>query len=113
MHPVIDKQTAPHYSWGDQCEAWALMERPELSIKLERMPPGTKEKLHFHREARQFFYVFTGRAAFYIDNEKKTVYSRQGIPVEPGMKHFIANESDEDLEFMVISQPSADHDRNE
>lgn len=113
MYPVIDKQTAMHYLWGDNCDAWVLADKPEFTVKLERMSPGTKENLHFHKEAQQFFYIITGKATFYIQSEKKVVMAQQGIFIEPLAKHFIANESSEDLEFIVMSQPSADKDRFE
>jgi len=40
---------------------------------------------------------------------------RQGesISIEPGAKHFISNETDEEIEFLVISNPPTDHDRIE
>lgn len=113
MYSIIDKQTAQHYLWGDNCDAWVLADKPDFSVKSERMPPGTKENLHFHKEAQQFFYIISGNASFYIQDEKKIVSSQQGLFIEPLAKHFIANESDEDLEFIVISHPSADHDRYE
>jgi mannose-6-phosphate isomerase-like protein (cupin superfamily) len=61
--------------------------------------------------AQQFFYILKGEATFYIEEEKFTVKSRGGIAIEPKKKHYIANESDEDVEFLVISNPSTDEDR--
>lgn len=113
MNHIIDKKTSRHYLWGDQCDAWVLMENHTLSVKLESMPKGTKEKLHFHQKAQQFFYILKGTATFYVNDERKIVHLQQGISIEPEIKHLIANESSEDLEFMVVSQPSTDHDRHE
>lgn len=113
MNHIVDKETARHYLWGDQCDAWVLVENPSLSVKLERIPKGAKEKLHFHQKAQQFFYILKGTATFYVNEEQKTVHPQQGIFIEPEAKHLIANESPDDLEFMVISQPSTNNDRHE
>lgn len=75
------------------------------------MPPQTKEKLHVHSQAQQFFFVLKGIACFYLDNEKVIVSEQNGIHITPGTKHFIANENNEPLDFLVISQPTTNTDR--
>ena len=75
------------------------------------MPPGTKEVLHFHSVAQQFFFVLKGEARFYVEDEIHLVKEGQGLPVSPKAKHFIANEGEERLSFLVISQPSTESDR--
>ena len=105
-HKVIDKQVADHYIWGAGCDSWVLTESAGLSVKQERMPSGTKEQLHFHVLAQQFFYVLTGCATFYIDREPYFVSALQGIAISPSVNHYIANETTTDIEFLVISQPS-------
>jgi hypothetical protein len=52
---IIDKETAEHYVWGDNCDSWVLADTPGLSVKQESMPGLTREKLHFHTNAQQFF----------------------------------------------------------
>jgi quercetin dioxygenase-like cupin family protein len=75
------------------------------------MPPGTKEQWHFHNHAQQFFYILSGVATFYLEQEKLIVASQKGLLIKPGIKHFIANETDETLDFLVISQPATTDDR--
>lgn len=77
------------------------------------MPAGTSEKLHFHKVAEQFFYILKGEAVFYINGEKFLVGQGESISIEPGVKHFISNESEEEIEFLVISNPPTDYDRIE
>lgn len=108
---MIDKSTAPHYTWGEGCDSWVLADTPTLSVKQEAMPPGTKERAHFHSLAQQLFFVLKGGAVFYTNNEKQVLGEGQGLLVSPNTKHFIANESNEPLSFLVISQPSTDGDR--
>ena len=109
--PKVSIQTAPSYSWGDQCLSWRLLDSTNLSVKQELMPPHTAETLHFHHQATQFFYVLSGSATFLINGQKELVQSGEGIQINPGTAHQIANDSEEDLKFLVISQPSADNDR--
>lgn len=111
MNKVIDKKNAAHYSWGSNCDSWILTETTSLSIKQEKMPPGTKEQLHLHTNAQQFFFILKGIATFYIDNRKATVSEQQGILIDKKSSHFIANETNALLEFLVISQPPANNDR--
>lgn len=108
---IIDKQTAEHYLWGDNCNSWVLADTPGLSIKQENMPGLTKEKLHFHTNAQQFFYILKGSATFYIEENKIVVTEQKGILIHPKTKHFIANETNGQLDFLVISQPTTNHDR--
>lgn len=110
---VISKATAEKYKWGDQCEAWVLLDKPELSIKQERMPGETSEILHEHCKAQQFFYILHGQAKMKINNESYQLKAGEGIHIASGCKHKIINESKEELEFLVISEPTTKGDRNE
>lgn len=108
-----DKTNTTHYQWGNACDSWIHLDSPSLSVKQELMPPGTKEKKHFHTIAQQFFFILKGEAAFYVDEETLKVKAGQGLSILPHCKHFIANEGNEDLEFLVISNPSTNNDRTE
>src|SRR5215213_7498024 len=108
---MINKDTAEHYTWGEGCDGWHLIKRPELSVIHERMPPGTTEARHYHECARQLFFVLAGTATLEIDGERETLVPRQALEVPPGVPHQIFNESDGDIEFLVISQPTTRGDR--
>jgi mannose-6-phosphate isomerase-like protein (cupin superfamily) len=110
---IHSKDNTKHYIWGNNCDSWVLKDSPGLSIKQEKMPSGTAEKLHFHKVASQFFYILKGKAVFYINNEKVSVSEGESISILPDVQHFIANEETEDLEFLVISDPSTNNDRIE
>ncbi|ASK30813.1 cupin [Chryseobacterium sp. T16E-39] len=110
---IKKKDNSEHYIWGDQCDSWILKDTPELSIKQEIMPPGTSEKLHFHNIASQFFYILKGQALFEVNHEKVSVNAGEGISILPKDQHCISNSSEEDLEFLVISNPSTHNDRIE
>ncbi|MEO7140871.1 MAG: cupin domain-containing protein [Ferruginibacter sp.] len=107
----IDKTNTESYNWGQNCLGWPLLNTPGLSVKLENMPSGTIEKQHFHMNAQQFFFILKGEAAFYIEGQKHILKNGQGFLVAPKAKHYIQNATNEVLEFLVISQPSAITDR--
>lgn len=111
MNKIINKQNASNYTWGNNCLSWILNNSEALSIKQEIMPAKTKEHLHFHENASQFFYILKGQAMFYLAGDKLLLNSNNGLSVINNTKHFIANESNETLEFLVISQPSSNNDR--
>lgn len=111
--PLVVSQFHPlqHNKWGKGCEAWNFVDNKELSVKLENMPAGTEEGLHYHKEAQQFFYITKGKAFFEVDEVILIVHEGEGLHIEPGQKHRIMNKEQEVLRFIVCSQPSAQNDR--
>lgn len=108
---IKTKENSAHYFWGEECDSWVFHHSENLVVKQEMMPPKTSEKWHFHELAQQFFYILKGEATFYIEEEKFMVKSGEGIAIEAKKKHYIANETSENIEFLVISNPSTDDDR--
>jgi mannose-6-phosphate isomerase-like protein (cupin superfamily) len=108
---VININTAPHYTWGGNCDGWHLVRTPDLSVIQERVPPGGQETRHAHSRARQFFFVLSGEAVLELDGERHIVAAQSGLEVPPGAPHQLRNETASDLWFVVISQPMAQGDR--
>ncbi|WP_375468011.1 hypothetical protein [uncultured Nostoc sp.] len=61
---MINKDTADHYLWGNNCDGWHLVKQLELSVIHELMPPGTFEVRHYHQRClrratptHQFFFI--------------------------------------------------------
>lgn len=108
---VLDTSNTEHYLWGDNCHGWHLVKSESLSVIKETMPPGTKEKLHYHERAQQFFYILSGIATFETDGSGFTVARGKGITISPGTRHRIINAADTDLEFLVVSEPKSHGDR--
>jgi mannose-6-phosphate isomerase-like protein (cupin superfamily) len=114
MSPVVSAlRPLRHYVWGEGCDGWNLADTPELSVKQERMPPHTAEAEHYHRVARQFFFILEGAAVFETSEGRVEVGPREGFEIAPGIKHRILNESEVDLVFVLCSQPSTANDRIE
>lgn len=102
---------APHYEWGTNCDGWRLVDRPELSVIEERVPPGAAEEWHVHDRARQFFYVLSGRAEMRTTSGVADLAPGMGVEVPPGVAHQFANVGDCDVVFLVTSTPSTRGDR--
>ena len=107
----ISKQNAEHYIWGDRCDGWHLVKNQELSVIHERMPAHTAEARHYHLQARQFFFVLSGTATLEVNGEEIALGPQEGMEVPPLTPHQMFNKSEEAIEFMVISQPTARGDR--
>lgn len=111
MNIVSREHPLKHYIWGNNCDGWNLSDSPELSVKVERMPPHTGEQEHFHQRARQFFFILKGSAVFETEEGRINLKAQEGLEIRPELRHRILNESEEDLEFILCSQPSTVNDR--
>jgi len=113
-HQLIrSRDHSAHYTWGDQCDGWFMVNSPELTIIEELMPPGTAERTHYHQHAEQFFRLLSGVATFVLSEETITLEAGSGIYIPPHTIHQIRNDNAEDLVFLVISRPSTRGDRIE
>ena len=114
---VVSKNNTPlgeggnHYQWGNDCDGWVLLDTENLSVKQERMPAKTSETLHYHEKAQQFFFILKGIATFEVEEKSFTVQAGEGFHIEAMKKHRIINNTNEDLEFILSSQPSTNNDR--
>lgn len=112
MNRVVSKsQPLHHYIWSAACEGWNLVENENISIKIEMMPAGASEALHYHQHAQQFFFILKGSATFEIEEEKTELKAGEGIQIKAGEKHCIFNMANEALEFILCSQPATINDR--
>ena len=111
--PMISKQSADHYTWGNNCEGWHLVRTPDLSVIQEHMPPRTSEVPHTHDRARQFFFVLGGTLSIEIGGKVQTLEHGEGLEIPPGVAHRVFNGSRDSVEFLVISQPPGQGDRAE
>jgi mannose-6-phosphate isomerase-like protein (cupin superfamily) len=110
----IAAANAAHYSWGavdTPCDGWHLVRTPELSVILERMPPGASDARHHHERSRQFFFVLEGELTIGIAEQVATLGHQQGIEIAPTVPHRVFNRSPQDVRFLVISQPPSHGDR--
>jgi len=110
---IISTQSAEHYTWGEQCDAWHLVKTDNLSIIQERVPSGCTEARHFHTKTEQFFFILSGTATIELAGELFTLTANQGIHIPVGSVHQLSNQHEVDLTFTVTSTPPSHGDRVE
>ena len=108
---VTSIENAGHYIWGDNCEGWYLLQSKKLSVIQEKIPFGKREQLHLHVNSQQVFYILSGIATFEIQGHITIVHAMESVHIPPGTQHFIANLHQDDLIFLVISEPESHNDR--
>jgi len=98
------------YTWGDNCKGWTFIDS-SVSVKQESMPVGTKGKKHYHEKASQYFFILKGQATFEIEGGIVEAGVQKLVEIKPLQKHLISNNGEEDLEFILFSNPSTSNDR--
>jgi mannose-6-phosphate isomerase-like protein (cupin superfamily) len=111
---IVNTTNAKHYRWGDgKCDGWFLLERHDLNVIQERVPPGGSEKRHYHQKSTQVFYILRGNAMMEMGGVKYEMSEGDSIVVEPGEPHRFMNIGNTDVRFLVISSPESHGDRVE
>jgi mannose-6-phosphate isomerase-like protein (cupin superfamily) len=108
---VISTNAAEHYTWGGRCDGWFLLKGEAIHVIQERMPPGTAEVMHFHRQSRQVFFVLRGNLTMGNASSSVTIPAGHALVIEPNTEHRASNESTAEVEFLVISCPPSHGDR--
>ena len=109
--PVVSKENGEHFAWGKGCNGWHLVEKPELSVIHECMPPGSSEEMHKHTQSRQFFFVLSGVLTIEQKDATHSITTGHGLEIPPNVEHETSNTGEQDVEFLVISQPHSHGDR--
>jgi mannose-6-phosphate isomerase-like protein (cupin superfamily) len=108
---IINIGNAEHYEWGEVCEGWRLLDRTDLSVIQERIPPGAGEVRHRHGRARQLFVVLFGQLTVETSDGVFRLKTGDALEVPPTEAHVARNDSSTDVSFLVISAPSTKSDR--
>lgn len=108
---VVSLENTEHYIWGEICDGWHLLKRDDMSVIQERVPSGGVEVMHYHKVARQFFYILEGDGMMVFEDHEITLKKGDGIEIAPQLNHQFKNQSDADVHFLVISVPATRDDR--
>lgn len=66
---------------------------------------------HYHRQARQFFYILSGQATMRFVDREVILGAGEGVEIEPNEAHQMTNNSDTEIEFLVVSMPKSHGDK--
>lgn len=108
---AISIQNAEHYIWGEVYDGWHLLKRDDMSVIQERVPAGGTEVMHYHHVSRQFFYILEGQGTMVLEEQTVVLEKGQGIEIAPEVKHQFKNQSNADVDFLVVSVPTTRGDR--
>jgi len=108
---IKNVKTAEHYRWGQVCDGWRLLERPDLSVIQERIPGGAGEVMHYHRHARQLFFVLEGELQIEHREQLFRLTAGDALEMPPGDPHRVQNLGQVDASFLVVSAPTTQGDR--
>lgn len=75
------------------------------------MPPNTSEDMHYHRKAKQFFYILSGQATMQFSDCTLLLNTGDGVEIKPGQAHQMCNCSDTEIEFLTVSMPKSHGDK--
>jgi mannose-6-phosphate isomerase-like protein (cupin superfamily) len=88
-----------------------LLKSEDLHVIQEKMPAHSAEVMHYHRKSRQMFYMLHGELTMGTERESLQLSAGDAVVIEPPTPHQARNNSEEDVEFLVISCPPSHGDR--
>lgn len=110
-NPIVSKNNALHYIWGNRCDGFWFKKNGNFTVIKEIMPPKSSEIKHFHDVTEQFFYVLEGALHVEIDGAIFELHKNDGITIHPRVVHNVSNQSHDSVSFLVISCPNSHQDR--
>ena len=111
MQPV-SRNTQTAYGWGEGGVGWPLVHPDEKFVFGETLAPAFIGKRHHHKKAAQCFYILEGSAVMNIDGHNRILVQGMALQIQPRACHAIANDSSNEIWFLVISSPSTRSDRH-
>jgi mannose-6-phosphate isomerase-like protein (cupin superfamily) len=82
----------------------------KLDVHLNRLiPGGPRGKLHHHTHADNVYIVKRGEGALTVEDKSYCIRENDVVYIPAGMKHSLANLSDDVFEIFEIYAPSGRH----
>lgn len=103
---AISSECAEHYIWGEMFDRWYLLNRDDVRVNQERVPPGGAEVMHSHKISHLFFCVFECEGLMVFEDREVILERGKTLEIQPGVKHQFKNQSDGDVHFPVMSVPA-------
>lgn len=110
---LIDKAALKPIDWANACQFWTLIDKENMGVFHEKMPPDNSDVLHLHRFSEQFLYVLKGKLGIILDEVLYHLTDFQGILIPKGTPHKVFNDSTQDVEFILLASPNHPDDRVE
>ncbi len=72
---------------------------------VSRQPPGAAAPLHAHDDAEEIYVLLNGEGTLQLGDEVHRARAFDGFRAAPGVAHANANDSDEDIYWLVMAAP--------
>jgi quercetin dioxygenase-like cupin family protein len=90
-------------------ENHVLVNRNNLVVKLEQMPPGALEEWYLALSHLLPFRVLDGEALFEMEGERVALLKGESLLIQPGVNHRVLNIGKETLKFLICAHNSGTH----
>lgn len=102
---------AEKFEWGNNCSVWTLVDEKNLTIMQEKMPPNSRDEMHYHNECTQFVYILSGILEIEMNNRMVCLQPFEGLKIPKKMPHRVINNSNKEVNFLLVSVPGHTEDR--
>ena len=85
-------------------------QEPGHLLQVVTVPPQTRQRLHFHRQQTEVFFILEGQATIRLGSEDFLARPGDALVCNPGDEHRLWNQSDQGFRLAVfkINTPEAD-----
>jgi len=99
------RSNVPRVEWAKGHFSWQLVEKNELSIKIEEIPPLGQSEIHYHAKSFQFFFLLQGEASFLLAKDSFPLKEHESVEVSQKRRHQIKNTGEDKCLFLLVSLP--------
>lgn len=79
-----------------------------LSIARVRVEPGVRAEPHWHERTEEVYYVISGCATAYLDEERFELGAGDALFIPRGSVHNLENRTEHPIDYLAISTPAYD-----
>jgi len=108
MERINEKER--EYRFGDSGPKY-LFRGPVMEGGVIVFKPGQSMGAHYHHEVEEIFYFTQGDPLIVIDDQEYRVEEGDLFRIEPGEKHNIINDTDENTKIVFIKTPYLPDDK--
>ncbi|GAB5560969.1 MAG: hypothetical protein SynsKO_26160 [Synoicihabitans sp.] len=78
----------------------------KLSIADIIIPAGVKVRPHYHEVIEEIYYVTAGSGLMHVAGKERRIGPGDAVVILPGERHFVHNDTDEELRLVVTCTPA-------
>ncbi len=78
----------------------------KLSIADIIIPAGVKVRPHHHEVIEEIYFVTSGSGLMHVAGKERRIRVGDAVVIKPGERHFVHNDTDEELRLIVTCSPA-------